>query len=130
MGCSYITSKSQVKINEVDISGEATKPYKNEINVTNFLQEKSDDIVIVNDLKKIGKVKKANNKMKEKIEEYENIIDELRQNMDLINKLNSENNNLYNQNLSLENQLNEIKNIYEDNQKELNELKKVYGGII
>ena len=67
MGCAYITSKSQVKINEVDISGEATKPHKNDLNVTNFLQEKSDDIVIVNDLKKIGKVKKANNKSRTKI---------------------------------------------------------------
>ena len=66
MGCAYITSKSQVKINEVDISGEDTKPHKNELNVTNFLQEKSDDIVIVNDLKKIGKVKKANNKSRTK----------------------------------------------------------------
>ena len=65
-----------------------------------------------------------NNKMKEKIEEYENIIEDLRQNMDLINKLNNENNNLYNQNVILENQLNEIKNIYEENQKELNELKQ------
>ena len=53
MGCAYVSSKSQVKINEVDISGEATKPHKNEVNITNFLQAKPDDIVIVNDLKKI-----------------------------------------------------------------------------
>ena len=74
MGCAYITNNCQVKINEVDISGEATKPHKNEINVTNFLQEKSDDIVIVNDLKKIGKVKKANNKSKSKTKNNKNII--------------------------------------------------------
>ena len=74
MGCSYITSKSQVKINEVDISGEATKPHISDINVTNFLQAKSDDIVIVNDLKKIGKVKKANNKSKSKIKNNKNIV--------------------------------------------------------
>ena len=66
MGCAYISSKSQVKINEVDISGEATKPHKSELNVTNFLQAKPDDIVIVNDLKKIGKIKRANNKNKTK----------------------------------------------------------------
>ena len=66
MGCAYITSKSQVKINEVDISDEATKSHKNELNITNYLQEKSDDIVIVNDLKKIERVKKANNKSRTK----------------------------------------------------------------
>ena len=66
MGCAYITNKSQVKINEVDISGEATNPHKSDLNVTNFLNVKSDDIVIVNDLKKIGKVKKVNNKSKTK----------------------------------------------------------------
>ena len=66
MGCAYITNKSQVKINEVDISGEATNPHKSDLNVTNFLNVRSDDIVIVNDLKKIGKVKKVNNKSKTK----------------------------------------------------------------
>ena len=66
MGCGFITNKSQVKINEVDISGEITKSHKNELNVTNLLLEKSEDIVIVNDLKKIGKVKKANNKSRTK----------------------------------------------------------------
>ena len=82
-------------------------------------------------LEEIMKIKKDNKKlleekkiMEEKIEEYENNIGDLRQNMDLINKLNNENNNLYNQNVILENQLNEIKNIYEENQKELNELKQ------
>ena len=60
MGCAYITNNCQVKINEVDISGEVTKPHKSELNVPNFLQVKSDDIVIVNDLKKIGNVKKEN----------------------------------------------------------------------
>ena len=74
-----------------------------------------------NDNKKLLEEKKI---MEEKIEEYENNIGDLRQNMDLINKLNNENNNLYNQNVILENQLNEIKNIYEENQKELNELKQ------
>ena len=82
-------------------------------------------------LEEIMKIKKDNKKlleekkiMEEKIEEYENNIGDLRQNMDLINKLNNENNNLYNQNVILENKFNEIKNIYEENQKELNELKQ------
>ena len=67
MGCAYITNNSQIKINEVDISGEATNIHKSDLNVTNFLHVKSDDdIVIVNDLKKIGKVKKVNNKSKTK----------------------------------------------------------------
>ena len=66
MGCAYVSSKSQVKINEVDISGEDTKPHKNELNITNILQVKSDDVLIINDLKKIEKVKKANNKSKTK----------------------------------------------------------------
>ena len=66
MGCGFITNKSQVKINEVDISGEITKSHKNDLNITNFLQVKSDDILIINDLQKIGKVKKANNKSKTK----------------------------------------------------------------
>ena len=70
MGCAYITSNYQVKINEVDISGEITKSHKNELNVTNILQVKSDDILIINDLKKIGKVKKMNNKSKTKINKY------------------------------------------------------------
>ena len=75
MGCSYITSKSQVKIKEVDISGEATKPHKNEVNITNFLQAKPDDIVIVNDLKKIEKVKKAKNRSKSK--KNKNIVNKI-----------------------------------------------------
>ena len=66
MGCSYITSDSQIKIKEVDIIGEATQLHKSELNITNILQAKSDDILIVNDLKKIEKVKKANNKSKTK----------------------------------------------------------------
>ena len=66
MGCAYITNNSQVKINEIDIIGESTSPHKSDLNVTNFLHVKSDDIVIVNDLKKIGKVKKVNNKSKTK----------------------------------------------------------------
>ena len=52
MGCGFITNKSQVKINEVDISGEITKSHKNDLNITNFLQVKSDDILIINDLQK------------------------------------------------------------------------------
>jgi hypothetical protein len=64
MGCAYITNNCQVKINEVDISGEVTKPHKSELNVPNFLQEKSDDIVIVNDLRKIGKVKENKSRTK------------------------------------------------------------------
>ena len=72
MGCAYITNKSQVKINEVDITGEATKSHKIELNVTNFSQAKSDDIVIVNDLKKIGKVNKANDKSKTKAKNNKN----------------------------------------------------------
>ena len=82
-------------------------------------------------LEEILEIKKENEKnleekkfLEEKIEEYENSIGDLRQNMDLINKLNNENNNLYNQNVALENELNELKNIYEENQKELNELKQ------
>ena len=53
-------------IKEIRLSGEATKPHKNEVNITNFLQAKPDDIVIVNDLKKIEKVKKAKNRSKSK----------------------------------------------------------------
>ena len=82
-------------------------------------------------LEEILEIKKENEKnleekkfLEEKIEEYENSIGDLRQNMDLINKLNNENNNLYNQNVALENELNELKNIYEENQKELNEIKQ------
>ena len=66
MGCSYITSNSQIKIKEVDISGEVTHIHKSELNITNILQVKSDDVLIINDLKKIQKVKKANNKSKTK----------------------------------------------------------------
>ena len=66
MGCSYITSNSQIKIKEVDISGEVTQFHKSELNITNILQVKSDDILIIIDLKKIEKVKKANNKSKTK----------------------------------------------------------------
>ena len=75
MGCAYVSSKSQVKINEVDISGEATKPHKNQVNITNFLQAKPDDIVIVNDLKKIEKVKKAKNRSKSK--KNKNIVNKI-----------------------------------------------------
>ena len=66
MGCSYITSNSQIKIKEVDISGEVTQFHKSELNITNILQVKSDDVLIITDLKKIEKVKKANNKSKTK----------------------------------------------------------------
>jgi hypothetical protein len=73
-------------------------------------------------LEEILEIKKENEKnleekkfLEEKIEEYENSIGDLRQNMDLINKLNNENNNLYNQNVALENELNDLKNIYEEN---------------
>ena len=66
MGCGFITNKSQVKINEVDISGEVTHIHKSELNITNILQVNSDDVLIINDLKKIEKVKKANNKSKTK----------------------------------------------------------------
>ena len=106
----------------------------------NFLKEKiskkekegkTGNDAYVEILEEIMKLKEENEKileekkiMEEKIEEYENNIGELRQNMDLINKLNNENNNLYNQNVILENQLNDIKNIYEENQRELNELKE------
>ena len=82
-------------------------------------------------LEEIIKIREENKKnmeekniMKEKIEEYEKNLGDLRQNMDLINKLNNENNNLYNHNVMIENELNEIKNIYEENQKEINELKE------
>ena len=66
MGCSYITSNSQIKIKEVDISGEVTQFHKSELNITNIVQVKSDDVLIINDLTKIEKVKKANNKSKSK----------------------------------------------------------------
>ena len=72
MGCSYITSNSQIKIKEVDISGEVTQFHKSELNITNILQVKSDDVLIINDLKKIEKVKKANNKSK--IKNNKNIV--------------------------------------------------------
>ena len=94
-------------------------------------EEKTGNDAYIEILEEIIKIKKENEKnleekkiMEEKIEEYENNIGDLRQNMDLINKLNNENNNLYNQNVFLENELNEIKNIYEENQKELNYLKQ------
>ena len=74
MGCGFITDNSQVKINEVDISGEITKPHKSDLNITNILPVKSDDIVIVNDLKKIGKVQKTNNKSKSKNKKYRDIV--------------------------------------------------------
>jgi hypothetical protein len=32
MGCAYITNNSQIKINEVDISGEATNIHKSDLN--------------------------------------------------------------------------------------------------
>ena len=75
MGCGFITDNSQVKINEVDIIGEITKPHKSDLNITNILPVKSDDIVIVNDLKKIGKVKKTNNKSKNKKNISSNILE-------------------------------------------------------
>ena len=82
-------------------------------------------------LEEILKIKEENirnieekNIMKEKIDEYEQSLGDLKQNMDLINKLNNENNNLYNQNIIIGNELNEIKNIYVENQKEINKLKE------
>ena len=66
MECAFINNKSQIKINEVDISGEAINPHKSNLSVTNIVQVKSDDIVIIDDIKKIEKIKK-NNKSKTKI---------------------------------------------------------------
>jgi hypothetical protein len=94
-------------------------------------EEKSGSVAYNEILEEIMKIKEENKSsieekkiMQEKIQEYEKSIEDLRQNMDLINKLNNENNNLYNQNVLMENELNEIKNIYEENQKEVDELKK------
>ena len=81
MGCAFINNKTQIKINEVDISGEATNPHKSDLNITNIMQVKSDDIVIIDDAKKIEKIKK-NNKKKTKV------------NKKIINRKNKSANNL------------------------------------
>ena len=80
MGCAFINNKSQIKVNEVDITGEATNPHKSYSNDTNILQVKSDDIIIINDLKKIGNLRKTSNKSKI--------------NNNIINKKNKSSNNL------------------------------------
>ena len=66
MGCAFVTNNSQIKVNEVDINGEVTKSHKNDLNITNILEVKFDDISIVNEcnLKKLDKPKKPKNKSK------------------------------------------------------------------
>ena len=82
MGCAFINNKSQIKIKEVDISGEATNPHKSDLNVTKIVQLKSDDIIIIDDVKKVEKIKKKNNKSKTKV------------NKNIINRKNKSANNL------------------------------------
>ena len=82
MGCAFINNKTQIKINEVDISGEATNPHKSDLNVTKIVQLKSDDIIIIEDVKKVEKIKKKNNKSKAKV------------NKNIINRKNKSANNL------------------------------------
>jgi hypothetical protein len=57
MGCAFINNKSQIKINEVDINGEKANPHKSDLNVTSIDQVKSDDIVIIDNEKKVKKTK-------------------------------------------------------------------------
>ena len=72
MGCAFINNKTQIQMNEVDISGEATNPHENDLNVTNILQVKSDDIVIIDSAKKSEKIQKKNDKSKTKIKKKTN----------------------------------------------------------
>ena len=67
MGCAFISNKSQIKINEVDISGENTNPHKSDSNVTNIVQVKSNDIVIIDEVKKVEKIKTKKDKSKTKV---------------------------------------------------------------
>ena len=66
MGYAFINHKSQIQMNEVDINGEATNPHKRDLNVTNIVQVKSDDIVLIDSAKKSEKIQKKNNKIKTK----------------------------------------------------------------
>ena len=66
MGCAFISNKSQIKINEVDIIGENTNPHKSDSNVTNLVQVKSNDIVIIDEVKKVEKIKNKTKKDKSK----------------------------------------------------------------
>ena len=69
MGCAFINHKSQIKINEVDINGEKTNPHKSDLNITNIVQVKSNGIVIIDNEKKVEKIKTKtkNNKSKTKV---------------------------------------------------------------
>ena len=126
------SKNSEEKNKEIDIINPEIKEcldfLKDKLIQQKEKEEKKGNFAYKEILEEIIKIKEDNKKilnekkiMQEKIDEYN--ISDLRQNMDLINKLNNENNNLYNQNVQMENELNEIKNIYEENQKEIEELK-------
>ena len=82
-------------------------------------------------LLEINKIKEENenllkekNRNLEKIHNFEKLDENYQKNMDIINKLNNENNNLYSQNEMLQNELQIIKNNSIQNEKNLYDLKE------
>ena len=81
-------------------------------------------------LLEINKIREDNQKLlkekrenEEKIENFEKNIENLQNNVDIINKLNNENNNLYSQNELLEKELKDLKNNLNQNDKNISELR-------
>ena len=104
-------------------------------NTNNIGEEEEDSYLKI--LYEINKIKEENkqllkekNKNLTKIENLEKIDDNYQKNIDIINKLNNENNNLYSQNEMLQNELQIVKNNLMQSEKNLFELKGQHFGII
>ncbi len=104
-------------------------------NTNNIGEEEEDSYLKI--LYEINKIKEENkqllkekNKNLTKIENLEKIDDNYQKNIDIINKLNNENNNLYSQNEMLQNELQVVKNNLMQSEKNLFELKGQHFGII